>query len=176
MQGQYEDVETGLYYNTFRYYDPDIGRFISEDPIGLWGGTNLYQFAPNTDGWVDPWGWVICGLTGKEVGNASNLPMMRPGTREWKEAVRAMAQGGKPYPNFRVKDKAAADRLLREGRGEMENYPTYYGKYEKGYEYHPAENKQPNSRAKDNDLPHIKWKDWEAGKKAPSGAGHIFHE
>jgi uncharacterized protein RhaS with RHS repeats len=50
-------VETGLYYNTFRYYDPDIGRFISEDPIGLWGGSNLYQFAPNTDGWVDPWGW-----------------------------------------------------------------------------------------------------------------------
>jgi RHS repeat-associated protein len=65
MQGQYEDVETGLYYNTFRYYDPDIGRFISEDPIGLWGGTNLYQFAPNADGWVDPWGWVPCVNGGK---------------------------------------------------------------------------------------------------------------
>jgi uncharacterized protein RhaS with RHS repeats len=51
------EVETGLCYNTFRYYDPDIGRFISEDPIGLLGGTNLYGFAPNTDGWVDPWGW-----------------------------------------------------------------------------------------------------------------------
>jgi RHS repeat-associated protein len=60
MQGQYEDVETGLYYNTFRYYDPDIGRFISEDPIGLGGGLNLYQFAPNADRWVDPWGWVPC--------------------------------------------------------------------------------------------------------------------
>jgi uncharacterized protein RhaS with RHS repeats len=51
------EVETGLCYNTFRYYDPDIGRFISEDPIGLLGGTNLYSFAPNTDAWVDPWGW-----------------------------------------------------------------------------------------------------------------------
>jgi RHS repeat-associated protein len=58
MQGQYMEVETGLCYNTFRYYDPDIGRFISEDPIGLLGGTNLYGFAPNTDGWIDPWGWA----------------------------------------------------------------------------------------------------------------------
>jgi RHS repeat-associated protein len=58
MQGQYMEVETGLCYNTFRYYDPDIGRFISEDPIGLMGGTNLYSFAPNTDAWVDPWGWA----------------------------------------------------------------------------------------------------------------------
>jgi RHS repeat-associated protein len=58
MQGQYMEVETGLCYNTFRYYDPDIGRFISEDPIGLLGGTNLYSFAPNTDGWIDPWGWA----------------------------------------------------------------------------------------------------------------------
>jgi len=57
MQGQYEDAETGLYYNTFRYYDPEIGRFISEDPIGLSGGFNLYQFAPNANSWIDPWGW-----------------------------------------------------------------------------------------------------------------------
>jgi RHS repeat-associated protein len=58
MQGQYADTETGLYYNTFRYYDPDIGRFVSEDPIGLLGGLNLYQYAPNADAWVDPWGWA----------------------------------------------------------------------------------------------------------------------
>jgi RHS repeat-associated protein len=36
--GQYEDTATGLHYNTFRYYDPDIGRYISQDPIGLAGG------------------------------------------------------------------------------------------------------------------------------------------
>ena len=38
FQGQYFDVETGLHYNRFRYYDPDIGRFVSQDPIGLLGG------------------------------------------------------------------------------------------------------------------------------------------
>jgi len=58
MQGQYADAETGLYYNTFRYYDPDVGRFVSEDPIGLLGGLNLYQYAANADSWIDPWGWA----------------------------------------------------------------------------------------------------------------------
>ncbi|MFJ5300122.1 RHS repeat-associated core domain-containing protein [Pseudomonas sp. NPDC088368] len=57
FQGQYLDRETGLHYNTFRYYDPDIGRFTTPDPIGLAGGLNLYQYAPNPVGWVDPWGW-----------------------------------------------------------------------------------------------------------------------
>ncbi len=55
-QGQYLDRETGLHYNTFRYYDPDIGRFTQPDPIGLLGGFNLYQYAPNGLIWIDPWG------------------------------------------------------------------------------------------------------------------------
>ncbi|OCG64072.1 RHS repeat-associated core domain-containing protein [Gilliamella sp. GillExp13] len=58
--GQYYDKETGLHYNTFRYYDPNCGRFTQPDPIGLAGGINLYQYAPNTLTWVDPWG-LFCG-------------------------------------------------------------------------------------------------------------------
>ncbi|MCH4245395.1 MAG: RHS repeat-associated core domain-containing protein [Acinetobacter gerneri] len=45
-----------LHYNRFRYYDPDIGRFISHDPIGLLGGENHFQYAPNPVEWVDPLG------------------------------------------------------------------------------------------------------------------------
>ena len=56
FQGQYHDHETGLHYNRHRYYDPHIGRFISKDPIGLMGGWNLYAYAPNPVGWVDPLG------------------------------------------------------------------------------------------------------------------------
>ncbi|MEE4716347.1 RHS repeat-associated core domain-containing protein [Pseudomonas alliivorans] len=56
FQGQYFDEETGLHYNTFRYYDPEVGRFITQDPIGLAGGDNLYKYAPNAIGWVDPLG------------------------------------------------------------------------------------------------------------------------
>ncbi|NHB59594.1 hypothetical protein G9F32_16505 [Acinetobacter sp. 194] len=51
-----KDVETGLHYNRFRYYDPDAGRFISHDPIGLLGGDNHFQYAPNPVEWVDPFG------------------------------------------------------------------------------------------------------------------------
>ena len=47
LQNQYADRETGLHYNFFRYYEPDAGRFVNQDPIGLWGGFNVYQFAPN---------------------------------------------------------------------------------------------------------------------------------
>ncbi|WP_232435010.1 RHS repeat-associated core domain-containing protein, partial [Burkholderia ubonensis] len=56
FQGQQVDGETGLHYNRNRYYDPHSGRFISKDPIGLAGGLNGYQYAPNTTGWVDPLG------------------------------------------------------------------------------------------------------------------------
>lgn len=56
FQGQYFDKETGLHYNTFRYYSPDLGRFTQQDPIGLAGGLNLYKYAPNSLTWIIPWG------------------------------------------------------------------------------------------------------------------------
>ncbi|NKI70434.1 type IV secretion protein Rhs [Collimonas pratensis] len=56
LQGQYHDEETGLHYNRYRYYDPHIGQFVGHDPIGLAGGENLYQYAPNPLSWIDPLG------------------------------------------------------------------------------------------------------------------------
>lgn len=56
LPGQYFDDETGLHYNLFRYYAPECGRFVSQDPIGLKGGINLYQYAPNPIRWIDPLG------------------------------------------------------------------------------------------------------------------------
>lgn len=53
LPNQYYDRETGLHYSFFRYYKPDAGRFVNQDPIGLAGGSNLYQFAPNVLGWID---------------------------------------------------------------------------------------------------------------------------
>jgi RHS repeat-associated protein len=54
--GQYEDDETGLYYNRFRYYDPGTGRYISQDPIGLAGGMSLYGYVDDTTALTDPFG------------------------------------------------------------------------------------------------------------------------
>ncbi|WP_445367697.1 RHS repeat-associated core domain-containing protein [Methylomonas sp. BW4-1] len=56
FQGQYYDQETGLHYNLNRYYDPNAGRFIHQDPIGLAGGANVYRYVPNPINWIDPIG------------------------------------------------------------------------------------------------------------------------
>ncbi|MGP9737738.1 MULTISPECIES: RHS repeat-associated core domain-containing protein, partial [unclassified Halomonas] len=56
FQGKWHDEESGLYYNRHRYYDPQQGRFISQDPTGLLGGINLYGYVANPTGMVDPLG------------------------------------------------------------------------------------------------------------------------
>ena len=56
LKNQYADRETELHYNFFRYYETDAVPFVNQDPIGLSGGENFYQFAPNVQGWIDPLG------------------------------------------------------------------------------------------------------------------------
>ncbi|EOL8978583.1 RHS repeat-associated core domain-containing protein [Cronobacter turicensis] len=58
FQGQYFDPETGLHYNRYRYYDPAIAAYISQDPIGMLGGGNPYRYAPNALMWIDPLGLI----------------------------------------------------------------------------------------------------------------------
>jgi RHS repeat-associated protein len=55
-QGQYEDTETGLYYNRFRYYDPEVGQYISQDPIRIEGGDRLYSYVSDTNILIDTFG------------------------------------------------------------------------------------------------------------------------
>ncbi len=60
--GQYEDDETGLYYNRFRYYDPDAGEYVSQDPIGLTGGFGLYRYVQDPASALDPYGLACSSL------------------------------------------------------------------------------------------------------------------
>jgi len=55
-QGQYEDLETGLYYNRFRYYDPEVGIYISQDPTRLAGGHKLHGYVHDPNKYLDIFG------------------------------------------------------------------------------------------------------------------------
>ena len=58
--GRELDTSTGLYYNNARWYDPALHRFISEDPIGIEGGSNLYAYTANDPvNYVDPSGLTL---------------------------------------------------------------------------------------------------------------------
>jgi len=61
--GHYHDKETGLHYNWFRYYSPELGRYIQADPLGIEGGINLFAYVENPLIEVD-----IDGLAAKKCG------------------------------------------------------------------------------------------------------------
>ncbi|SCB96557.1 RHS repeat domain-containing protein [Gilliamella intestini] len=80
--GQYEDVETGLYYNRFRYYDSNTGTYISQDPIGLAGNNpNFYAYTFDSNSEVDPFGLMAQAGSGKpfQVGIHEDLIKINQG-------------------------------------------------------------------------------------------------
>ena len=72
FQGQFFDTETSFHYNRFRYYDSDVGMFISRDPIQLEGGLNTFTYAPNPVMWIDPLGLVKLRPTDPPLGSLNN--------------------------------------------------------------------------------------------------------
>lgn len=87
--GQYEDEETGLFYNRYRFYDPNAGLFVNADPVGIEGGWNAFEYAQSTP-WmvVDPEGLegvtsVVMGGGVKGAGDSKTIRKKRPvGQRE----------------------------------------------------------------------------------------------
>jgi RHS repeat-associated protein len=63
--GQWFDAESGLHYNYNRYYDPNSGQYLSQDPIGLAGGMRTQAYVADPVHWVDPLGLAPCGATGE---------------------------------------------------------------------------------------------------------------
>ncbi|WP_082758391.1 RHS repeat-associated core domain-containing protein [Burkholderia sp. MSMB1498] len=108
LQGQYHDDESGLHYNRYRYFDPDTGGFISQDPIGLTGGRNIYRFAPNVFGWLDPWGLQ---------GNKPPAPG-RP-TRENTGGKFVPAQGSGHYKFWPAQGKRSGCKGWRDKKGDI---------------------------------------------------------
>src|ERR1019366_7862845 len=62
--GHYFDEETGLHYNRFRYFSPELGRYIQSDPVGQFGGINLYAYLRDPLSHVDIDGLARTGTGG----------------------------------------------------------------------------------------------------------------
>ncbi|WP_437518564.1 RHS repeat-associated core domain-containing protein [Sorangium sp. So ce1099] len=112
--GQYEDEETGLYYNRYRYYDPETGCYLSPEPIGLAGSLKLYAYVDNypVDA-VDPWGLnpiqtVLTRTDGSQVsafsGQAQGVapPNYRPGNPANAQALHPAVAAALPPNNARM--------------------------------------------------------------------------
>lgn len=92
-QGQYLDTETGLAYNRFRYYSPETGAYISQNPIRLEAGlTNLYAYVHDVNSWVDPLG--LSELV--KLVNEAHL-LLDPRAQRSKTTAIGIGQDGKMY-------------------------------------------------------------------------------
>ncbi|WP_452229599.1 RHS repeat domain-containing protein [Lacinutrix sp. MEBiC02404] len=79
-QGQYYDSEIELAYNRFRYYDPEDGRYISQDPIGLLSDEyNLYNYVGDTNAYIDAFG--LAGYKGRKNKDGSPSKKRGPKTK-----------------------------------------------------------------------------------------------
>ncbi len=110
-QGQYYDSETGLCYNRHRYYSPAIGSFLSQDPLGLSAGDNLYLFALDTWNWADPLG-LAC-----DVVSANSRRQALKTAQEHAQVPRA-SKGGEPIGFDELNPQSRgpnAGRLQQEG-------------------------------------------------------------
>ncbi|MGJ0626418.1 RHS repeat domain-containing protein, partial [Xenorhabdus bovienii] len=104
FMGQYEDEESGLYYNRFRYYSPETGQYISPDPIGLAGGLNPYGYVHNPTNFIDPF-----GLAGDDCGN------IKQGVLD-NIAASKTARESSHFPRAPRSAEEAADRALAVGK------------------------------------------------------------
>ena len=126
LQNQYFDEETGLHYNLMRYYEPEAGRFVNQDPIRLLGGDNLYQFAPNVQDWVDVFGLARRNKNSKILGR--NLT----GKKKWsgKQAHHLIPEELADHPLLKdigFKMNSASNGIM------LPNKANKYTSYHRGY-------------------------------------------
>lgn len=112
--GRERDPDTGLLYYRARFYDPEVGRFLSEDPIGLAGGINLFAYVANNPvGYSDPSG--LC---------PQNPNPYRDKNNDCDIEVRFSGQLSKQTPGFPTKTNK---RTLGQNIGQDANGNTKYG-------------------------------------------------
>jgi RHS repeat-associated protein len=127
FQGQYEDAETGLHYNGYRYYDPAAGRYISQDPLGLAGGIAVYAYCADPLGWIDPLGLSdTCGSDAPGGGRAKNKLAPDP-TAEGPHTSFKRGADGKVsgYETYKPSDPRNPNPWTSEKRVDVTGAPHY---------------------------------------------------
>ncbi|WP_447927009.1 RHS repeat-associated core domain-containing protein [Vreelandella sp. EE27] len=111
FQGQWQDEESGLYYNRHWYYDPQQGRYVSQDPIGLNGDMNLYGYVDNPMGMVDPLGLF------DRPGDIDQS--RRRGRRPSDQSSRPRGRTGNPYSRFPPATRSNLEKIGNWGLNEV---------------------------------------------------------
>ncbi|MCD4487295.1 RHS domain-containing protein, partial [Chromobacterium vaccinii] len=128
FQGQYHDDESGLHYNRHRYYDPEIGRFISRDPIGLAGGINVHNYAPNPIEWIDPLGLKTCLDKAKcksllsDIYKKSLAEKKKDGSRGLKERIDHLNEDTYKLYDYAPKQSDSRNYGSLKGKGSYEGH------------------------------------------------------
>jgi RHS repeat-associated protein len=117
FQGQYEDEETGLSYNRWRYYDKRLALFVAPDPMGLDEETNLWRFVFSPLGWTDPLG-LASQARGCTLTDAERVALQRERRRKRREAKSRAQIGQKPSGEGR-RAKAKAAELARQKKAKQ---------------------------------------------------------
>jgi RHS repeat-associated protein len=151
--GQYEDGETGLYYNRFRYYDAAIGQYRSSDPIELWGGLRLYSYVRDPLIYIDRLGLAEC-IPARSRREAREIAQRHA-------QVRRISKGGEPIPFNELNPSSRGEnfgRLQAEGAGDLGRRDPISGaevfEHPDGHpdqigEGFPSHHEQPHVHAKD---------------------------
>lgn len=128
LPGQYADEEIRLHYNRYRYYDPEVARFTTPDPIGLFGGLNEYRYAEEPVNWEDPLG-LKCKLVHFKIkfkpkyGTLKEWKAKRDAFNRVRANPKAKIPSASDYKN-RIRpaaDKEAASARTKLGLGSSED-------------------------------------------------------
>ncbi|MBK8566758.1 MAG: hypothetical protein IPN76_26355 [Saprospiraceae bacterium] len=134
--GQYEDVETGLYYNRFRYYDAEGGFYVSQDPIRLIGGYGIYDFVKDPNIWVDELGLHgnckasakpnhVYVIYNKKTGQVHKYGISGGKVRKDGKSYRAESQVRKLGPDYESKiiaTNVTREKALKIEQGKVNSY------------------------------------------------------
>ena len=122
--GQFADEDIGLHYNRYRYYDPETGHYISPDPIGPEGGTNLYTLGPNPIGWYDLLGWqhqMTATVTRPDPNGGPPIPVPIPGGGSYQSGPRPPPDT--QFPNPQNPNNNTERQFIRD----CQNYQAQHG-------------------------------------------------